>query len=199
MEEDGNSKTSDTLANGVAVDSEKISTVLEWPVPKNVKELRGFLGLTGYYRRFVKNYGIIARPLTELTKKDAFTWHAKVEQVFQNLKRILTSVPVLRVLRLPDFTQQFTVECDASSDGIGAILLQHCHPVAYFIWAFNVATSAARESIVFNFDAMADNCWARDSTLETPSWELDNLVLTMLDRSAVIPKLIVTRSRDPTK
>jgi len=123
--------------DGVAVDSEKIYAVLEWPVPKNVKEIRGFLGLTGYYRRFVKNYGIIARPLTELTKKDAFTWHAKVEQVFQNLKRILTSVPVLR---LPDFTQQFTVECDASSDGVGAILLQHCHPVAYFSKGFSFSS-----------------------------------------------------------
>ncbi|KAH0750729.1 hypothetical protein KY290_029961 [Solanum tuberosum] len=89
--------------DGVAVDSKKISAVLEWPVPKNVKELRGFLGLTGYYRRFVKNYGIISCPLTKLTKKDAFTWHGK-----------------------------FTVECDASSDGVGAFLLQHCHPVAYF-------------------------------------------------------------------
>ncbi|KAH0781471.1 hypothetical protein KY290_001069 [Solanum tuberosum] len=122
---------------GVAMDSEKIYAVLEWPVPKNVKKLHGFLGLTGYYRHFVKNYGIIARPLTKLTKKDAFTWHAKVEQVFQNLKRILTSVPVLR---LPDFTQQLTVECDASSDGVGAILLQHCHPVAYFSKEFSFSS-----------------------------------------------------------
>lgn len=78
--------------DGVAVDWEKIFVVLECLVPKNLKELRGFLGLNGYYRHFVKYYGIIACPLKELTKKDAFIWHAKVEQVFQNLKRILTSV-----------------------------------------------------------------------------------------------------------
>lgn len=67
--------------DGLAVDSKRIFAVLEWPIPKNAKELRGFLGIIGYYMRFVKNYGIIARPLTELTKKDAFTWHATVEQV----------------------------------------------------------------------------------------------------------------------
>lgn len=101
---------------------------MEWPVPKNVKELRVFLGLTGYYRRFVKNYGIITCPLTELVKKNIFTWHATKEHVFKNLKKIFTLVPVPRLL---DFTQQFTVHCDTSSDDVETILLQHYHQVAY--------------------------------------------------------------------
>ncbi|KAH0746266.1 hypothetical protein KY285_007923 [Solanum tuberosum] len=87
-----------------------------WPIPINVKELRGFLGLTSYYRRFVKGYGMMARPLTELTKKNAFQWSNSAENAFQLLKQALTTV----------------MECDASSEGIGAILLQDDHPIAYF-------------------------------------------------------------------
>lgn len=115
--------------NGVGADQDKVQVVLEWAIPINVKELRGFLGLTNYYRRFVKGYGMIARPLTELTKKNAFQWLNSAENAFQLLKQALTTVPVLQ---LPDFTQPFVVKCDASSEGIGVILLQHDHPIAYF-------------------------------------------------------------------
>lgn len=111
--------------------------MLEWPLPKNVKELRGFLGLTGYYRRFVRNYGIIAHPLTDLTKKDAFLWNHKPEDAFQRLKQVLTSVPVLQ---LSNFNQQFTVEYDASTNGVRAILLQHGHPLAYFSEGFSFSS-----------------------------------------------------------
>lgn len=107
-------------SRGVAVDPEKISAVLEWPIPRNVKELRGFLGLTSYYRRFVRNYGAIVRPLTELTKRDDFHQSPQEEKAFNLLNNALTTAPVLH---LPNFSQSFTVECDASSEGIGAILL----------------------------------------------------------------------------
>lgn len=84
-----------------------------------MKELRGFLGLTGYYRKFVKIYGMIARPLIDLTKKNAFHWSPTAGKAFQKFKHALTNVPVLQ---LPDFTQPFMVKCAASSKGIGAIL-----------------------------------------------------------------------------
>ncbi|KAD7479631.1 hypothetical protein E3N88_02767 [Mikania micrantha] len=121
-------------AEGVHVEEEKISSIQSWPVPKSVKEVRGFLGLTGYYRRFVRNYGILARPLTDLTKKDAFNWNEQALSAFHALKDALMTAPVLK---LPDFSKPFVVECDASSDGIGAILSQDDHPVAYFSKGFS--------------------------------------------------------------
>ncbi|KAL9299347.1 putative nucleotidyltransferase, Ribonuclease H [Arabidopsis thaliana] len=72
-------------SQGVAADPEKVEAMLSWPQPKSVTELRGFLGLTGYYRRFVKNHGLIARPLTDLLKKDGFLWNEATTSSFQAL------------------------------------------------------------------------------------------------------------------
>lgn len=114
---------------GVATDDTKIESVKNWPVPANLKELRGFLGLSGYYRKFIRHYAIISQPLTALLKKGAFfNWTDATEMAFQTLKTALITAPVLA---LPDFTKQFTVETDACDVGIGAVLSQQNHPVAF--------------------------------------------------------------------
>lgn len=93
-------------AKGVAMDDSKVHAILNWPVPGNLKQLQGFLGLSGYYRKFIQNYASLARPLTDLLKKDSFHWNTVVAASFDRLKSVVTSAPVLI---LPDFTQPFTV------------------------------------------------------------------------------------------
>ena len=106
---------------GVKVDPKKIKAIKEWKVPTTIKQLRGFLGLTRYYRKFVNNYGRIASPLTKLLKKDAFSWTLEVTKAFEHLKQEMCLTPVLG---MPDFTKTFIVECDAPGNGIGVVLMQ---------------------------------------------------------------------------
>jgi hypothetical protein len=115
--------------NGVATDPGKIKAVSSWPTLVNCKELRGFLDLAGYYRKFVKNFSVIARPLIDLLKNGMlFVWTQVDATTFETLKHSLTTAPVLA---LPNFSNPFAIEIDASSKGIGAVLLQDNHPLAY--------------------------------------------------------------------
>lgn len=116
-------------AQGVQPDTNKIEAMLSWSQPLNIKQLRGFLGLTGYYRKFVKGYAAIAAPLTDLLKQDAFSWNDKAQNAFVKLKNALTEVPVLA---LPDFNKYLSLETDASTYAIGTVLSQDNHSIAYF-------------------------------------------------------------------
>ena len=113
---------------GVKVDPEKIKSITEWPNPTNISKLRGFLGLTGYYRRFIRNYAHRTAPLSNLLKKNAFHWNEEAEKCFEALKGIMSSTPVLAT---PDFSKPFMIECDTSGYGLGAILMQDEHPIAF--------------------------------------------------------------------
>lgn len=114
---------------GVSTDPDKVRAITEWPAPNNIRSLRGFLGLAGYYKKFVRHFGIIARPLTDLLKKDTlFIWTSVHDSTFRALKLALSTAPVLA---LPDFSLPFHVETDASGSGIGAVLQQNGHPLAF--------------------------------------------------------------------
>jgi hypothetical protein len=103
--------------------------MLAWPTPSTIRALRGFLRLTGYYRKFIRDYGVVARPLTQLLKREAFSWSPAAEEAFQALKTALASGPTLQ---LPDFDAPFIVNCDASGSGFGAVLHQDGGPIAYY-------------------------------------------------------------------
>jgi hypothetical protein len=111
------------------VDPSKNQDVLSWEVPKNVTEIHSFLGLARYYRRFIEGFSMICKPMTELLRKDKkFEWLAKCKHSFQELKKRLTTAPVLVI---PDMEKQFSIYCDASGQGLGCVLMQDGHVVAY--------------------------------------------------------------------
>ncbi|KAG8474806.1 hypothetical protein CXB51_031505 [Gossypium anomalum] len=123
----------------VSMDMSKIDCISSWPLPQLVQELRSFLGLSGYYRRFIRDYGVIARPLTNLLKKNAWGWSDRVTTAFQELKMALCAAPVLA---LPNFQLEFVVDTDASETGVRAVLQQQGRPVAYFSKALRVRHQA---------------------------------------------------------
>ena len=116
-------------ASGVSVDPEKVEAVMSWERPKSVFEIRSFLGLVGYYMRFIEDFSRIAAPMTRLTRKEVnFDWDDRCEEAFQELKRRLTSALILIVL---DRGQGYTIYCDASRAGLGCVLMQSGRVVAY--------------------------------------------------------------------
>ena len=114
---------------GIAVDPTKVVTVTNWEASTSVGEIRSFLGLTGYYRRFTENFSKIAKPMTELLKKDTkFNCTKECEVSFQELKKRFVTSPVLI---LPDQRKHYEVYCDASRRGLGVVLMQEGRVVSY--------------------------------------------------------------------
>ena len=115
--------------DSVATNPAKIKAIIDWPQPKNVRQVRGFLGITGWYRSFIEAYAKVAAALTKLLKKSfSFKWSKEAQQSFEDLKQKLVTAPVLK---LPDFSKPFVVTTDASAIAIGGVLQQEGQPIAY--------------------------------------------------------------------
>ena len=114
---------------GISVNPSKISMVVEWKRPTNVKEVRSFLGLAGYYRRFVEDFSVIAKLMSQLTQKGVkFQWLDECERSFCALKDKLVTTPILT---LPEPGKRFTIYSDASQVGLGCVLMQYGKVIAY--------------------------------------------------------------------
>jgi hypothetical protein len=114
---------------GISVDPSKVKDVLDWKPPTNASEIRSFLRLAGYYRRFIEGFSKLAKPMTALLEKNAkFVWSEKCRANFEELKKRLTTAPVLI---LPDLSKQFSIYCDASRLGLECVLMQEGRVVAY--------------------------------------------------------------------
>ncbi|XP_027364312.1 uncharacterized protein LOC113871416 [Abrus precatorius] len=161
------------------MDPEEIQSVIQWPIPISVKGIRGFLGLMGYYRKFIQNSGKIARPLTELTKKDGFQWNPNAQVAFKLLKqKLITAL----VLALPDFAQPFSIECDAS-----AKLLAYQFNILYRPGLENKgvdALSRMYDTSEFGF------------LISYPIWEDKELIMEEVRTDAVLSKIITDLQKD---
>jgi hypothetical protein len=115
--------------DGISVDPSKVQEVMDWKPPKSVHQIRSFLGLEGYYHRFIPNFSRIAKPMTKLLKKGVkFVWSEACEKAFHTLRQHLTSAPVLVQ---PDNSKPFEVSCDAPGTGLSCVLMQEGRVIAY--------------------------------------------------------------------
>jgi hypothetical protein len=127
----------------MGTDPVKLTAIANWPQPSSVKELRSFLGLAGYYRRFVRHFGLISKPLPNLLKKQTmFIWTPEHTSAFQALK---TALCQSSVLALPNFSKPFTIETVTSNSRVVAVLMQDGHPLAFFskalaLWTCGLST-----------------------------------------------------------
>jgi hypothetical protein len=113
----------------IAMDPEKIRAIERWPTPKNASKVRPFIGLACYYKIFIEGFSKIAHPITSLQKKGVkFEWTSDCERIFQHLKHLLTSAPILRIV---DPNEEFIVCIDACKEGLGGVLSQNWYVVCY--------------------------------------------------------------------
>lgn len=137
------------------VNDAKVGAIAEYPIPRTVRQVRRFLGMTGWYRRFIPSYSSLSAPLTDLLKKGIrFEWTETANLAFCNLKKALCSAPVLKH---PDFRRMFYIQCDASKDGVGSVLFQRSetgedNPIAFFSQKLN---SAQRNYSITELECLA--------------------------------------------
>jgi hypothetical protein len=115
---------------GVHVHQGKIQAILDWPTPKTLTELKGFLGICIYYRMFFKGFCQLCAALIDLTRKGTFKWIHEAHVTFDMMKKVMSNFPVLT---LPKFSRPFILECDASGEGVGEVLMHNRHLVSYEI------------------------------------------------------------------
>jgi hypothetical protein len=116
---------------GIIVVPARDEAIMEWPAPKNVMKVRSFMGLAGYYRRFVEGFSKITNPITKLQKRNKeFVWTKKFLEAFQRLKELLTTTPMLKVL---DIDTNFFVWTDTSKEGLGGVLMQDGRVISYIL------------------------------------------------------------------
>ncbi len=161
--------------DGVHASDDKVKTVREWPVPRNVREVRSFLGLCSYYRKFVKDFALVARPINALVKKYVtFLWTEECQTAFESLKDALTTAPVLAY---PDVDKMFILATDASKESVGAVLSQMHDgvekPVAYYSKTLNLheqrycITRKEMVAVVYATRKFKPYLWGRPVKLRT--------------------------------
>ncbi|KAL8099444.1 hypothetical protein AgCh_031904 [Apium graveolens] len=141
------------------MDNDKVQAVVEWPLPKNLRELRGFLGLTGYYCKFVEKYARIAQPLTYLLRKDSFEWSAKATKAFKLLKLAIINLSVLAMLY---FSKVFVVEADALDFGLGRFHHNKSREV--------LGTSCGE--LCEEFSKIRSTKWIFPEAVQAPAWDV---------------------------
>jgi hypothetical protein len=117
---------------GISMDPSKVQDVMSWNAPTSVGDIQSFLRLVGYYQRFIEGFSKISKPMTDFLENDKkFEWTLACEASFQELKKRLTTAPILV---MPDIEKPFSIYCDASNQGLGCVLMQDGHVVAYTSW-----------------------------------------------------------------
>jgi len=122
--------------DGIKPNPDKINAIQKYPIPTNTKELKGFLGLTGYYRKFIPNFADIAKPMTAVLRKDSKIDIKNPEYIrgFEKLKQLISNDPILKI---PDFKSKFVLTTDASNVALGAVLSQDGHPISFISRTLN--------------------------------------------------------------